>query len=91
MKSVFTHWANLEAARDDSSMNWNYILLNSCCYKYYLHKKICSRPWRMYEYWVCGIHLEVVHYDIHYISYKALHLNKKTEPGSLLPIIQWLI
>ncbi len=21
MKSVFTHWANLEAARDDSSMN----------------------------------------------------------------------
>ncbi len=24
MKSEFTHWANLEAARDDSSMNLNY-------------------------------------------------------------------
>ncbi len=24
MKSAFTHWANLEAARDDSSMNLNY-------------------------------------------------------------------
>ncbi len=23
MKSAFTHWANLEAARDDSSMNLN--------------------------------------------------------------------
>ncbi len=26
MKSAFTHWANLEAARDDSSMNLNYRL-----------------------------------------------------------------
>ncbi len=25
MKSVFTHWAYLEAARDDSSMNLNYV------------------------------------------------------------------
>ncbi len=25
MKSAFTHWANLEAARDDSSMNLNYL------------------------------------------------------------------
>ncbi len=24
MKSAFTHWAKLEAARDDSSMNLNY-------------------------------------------------------------------
>ncbi len=27
MKSTFTHWANLEAARDDSSMNLNYVTL----------------------------------------------------------------
>ncbi len=25
MKSAFTHWANLEAARDDSSMNLNFM------------------------------------------------------------------
>ncbi len=24
MKSAFTHWANLEAARDDSSMDLNF-------------------------------------------------------------------
>ncbi len=27
MKSAFTYWANLEAARDDSSVNLNYINL----------------------------------------------------------------
>ncbi len=28
MKSAFTHWANLEAARDDSSMNLNYWMVS---------------------------------------------------------------
>ncbi len=28
MKSAFTHWANLEATCDDSSMNLNYVNLH---------------------------------------------------------------